>query len=638
MRSINPYRRKLSSQIIIGIVMMFLFGMLGLIIVKENEKQYVEIKPVKSMEGIWLSDETGKELIDHPSGLDEISFKENILNDSAAISYAHEKVQGDPQKGFYAIKLKLFVNSYENLILHIDGIYSESFYIYGEKGKLLYKHLPKPLTQNYTTFLSEIYVHNETEVLYIVATHNKGNSKVGFTKVPTLMNTSDALIYMTDSAQARHSVALFLLLISIILVIMAFTLASTAAKNTIKGIAIFTGLFGLWILTDFSRYGFWIVNSFSAVPAPFLIFIYIVSRNYMTCAFVKMNGFFLEKEISKKIAKVLVIITFIVGSVETLVEIVRFFEWNSILLKMEFFTFSIMNWTIILGSIGLLGLTVYESYKGSIRAIILSGGLSFCLFTFFISQTTTVLISHWGVIVLLTTISIILTNNYNEAQRKSREHTEMLRTKNSEMEQLNKDLEYAQTELLLRLGGTMDLRSRETSMHVERVSMYTELIARKMGLENETADLIAKASTLHDVGKVGTPDSILNSPRKLTEEEYTEMKRHAKMGYEILNGSRVEILDVAATIALTHHERYDGAGYPEGLSGENIPIQGRIVAAADVFDALLSPRVYKKGWTLKDVLGYFAQERGKHFDPQIADIVIMHQEAFEEIINKIPYE
>ncbi|MNI10436.1 Cyclic di-GMP phosphodiesterase response regulator RpfG [compost metagenome] len=181
------------------------------------------------------------------------------------------------------------------------------------------------------------------------------------------------------------------------------------------------------------------------------------------------------------------------------------------------------------------------------------------------------------------------------------------------------------------MGEITETRSQETGYHVKRVAEYSRLLALKYGLSEEVAEIIRLASPMHDVGKVGIPDAILNKPGKLTAEEFEIIKTHAKLGHEMLKHSSKQVLNAAAIIALQHHEKYDGTGYPSNLKGEEIHIYGRITALADVFDALCSDRVYKKAWELDRVLELLKEERGKHFDPQIVDIFLNHKEEFLQI-------
>lgn len=185
---------------------------------------------------------------------------------------------------------------------------------------------------------------------------------------------------------------------------------------------------------------------------------------------------------------------------------------------------------------------------------------------------------------------------------------------------LNEEVENSQKEIIFTLGEIAETRSKETGNHVKRVAEYSRLLAIKYGLPEDEAEIIRLASSMHDVGKVAVPDSILNKPGKLTPEEFETIKNHTNHGYEMLNHSNRDIIKTAAIIAYQHHEKYNGTGYPNGLSGEDIHIYGRIAALADVFDALGSERVYKKAWPLEEILTYFKQESGQHFDPKLVQL------------------
>ncbi len=204
-------------------------------------------------------------------------------------------------------------------------------------------------------------------------------------------------------------------------------------------------------------------------------------------------------------------------------------------------------------------------------------------------------------------------------QRQQREYDE-LQLQLDEIKRLNKEIEDTQREVLLTVGGIGETRSKETFNHVRRVAEYSKLLALKMGMGIEEANLLKDASPMHDIGKVGIPDSILNKPGKLTEAEFEVMKHHALLGYEMFNKSERPLLKAAAIIAYEHHEKYDGSGYPRGLVGEEIHIYGRITSIADVFDALGSKRCYKEAWSDPEVFSLLREQSGSHFDPKLVDI------------------
>lgn len=184
-----------------------------------------------------------------------------------------------------------------------------------------------------------------------------------------------------------------------------------------------------------------------------------------------------------------------------------------------------------------------------------------------------------------------------------------------EVQKAVREIRDREEELIHRLSKAAEYRDPETGSHIKRVSCYSKHIASQLGFSIKEQDLILEAAPMHDIGKVGIPDAILLKPGKLTETEFQFMKEHAKIGYEILNGSSSRLIQVAAQIALSHHEKYDGTGYPYGLKGEDIPIYGRIIAVADVFDALTSARSYKEAWSIEKAVVFMKENSGKHFDP-----------------------
>lgn len=199
------------------------------------------------------------------------------------------------------------------------------------------------------------------------------------------------------------------------------------------------------------------------------------------------------------------------------------------------------------------------------------------------------------------------------------------------IELLHRELEDTQRELIYRLGEVGETRSKETGNHVKRVANYSRLLAKKAGLSEDEITRVFVASPMHDIGKIGIPDSILNKPGKLTNEEWVIMKKHTTLGYDILKGSEREILKAAAIISNHHHEKWDGSGYPNALKGKDIHIYGRITAIADVFDALGSDRVYKKSWPLEKILDFFEEQRAKHFDPDLLDLFMDNLDEFLKI-------
>ncbi|MBF0427943.1 MAG: DUF3369 domain-containing protein [Magnetococcales bacterium] len=200
---------------------------------------------------------------------------------------------------------------------------------------------------------------------------------------------------------------------------------------------------------------------------------------------------------------------------------------------------------------------------------------------------------------------------------------------------LNREILNTQREVTFTLGEVIEVRSQEAGQHVRRVALYSRLLASKFGMDDNEAELLYVASPLHDLGKIGIPDTILNKPGKLTPEERATMEQHPNIGHAILKQSQRSILQAGAIIAHQHHEKWDGSGYPQGLSQENIHIFARVTAVADVFDALICDRCYRRAWEMDRVLALFKEERGKHFDPRLVDIFFENLDEIIEIKNSL---
>ena len=204
-----------------------------------------------------------------------------------------------------------------------------------------------------------------------------------------------------------------------------------------------------------------------------------------------------------------------------------------------------------------------------------------------------------------------------------------------EIIRLNEEIIETQKEVIVTMGAIGEQRSKETGMHVKRVAESSYLLAKLYGLDEEEAQQIKMASPMHDIGKVGIPDDILNKPGKLDDDEWKIMRTHSMLGYEMLKSSKRPLLKAAAMIAKEHHEKWDGSGYPEGKKGEDIHIYGRITAVADVFDALAFDRIYKKAWEMEDIFSYFKEESGKHFDPALVELFFENVDQFLEIKEQL---
>jgi len=202
--------------------------------------------------------------------------------------------------------------------------------------------------------------------------------------------------------------------------------------------------------------------------------------------------------------------------------------------------------------------------------------------------------------------------------------------------QLNMELVHSQKEIIFTLGECVESRSKETANHVRRVSECCRVLAGLLGFDEQDVDLVRLASPMHDVGKIGISDSILLKPGKLTVEEFEVMKTHTRIGHHIFKGSTRPIMQAAAVIAFEHHERWNGEGYPRGLAGESIHPFGRMVCLIDVFDSLLSRRVYKEPWPLEETRDFILRERERMFDPRMVDALMRQWDVFVAIRQQFP--
>lgn len=200
------------------------------------------------------------------------------------------------------------------------------------------------------------------------------------------------------------------------------------------------------------------------------------------------------------------------------------------------------------------------------------------------------------------------------------EKTRTLREALTDLEHARQATVHAHIETIQKLSVAAEYKDEDTASHIMRMSRYCALIAERFGLDAEVVDLVLNSSPMHDIGKIGIPDAILLKPGKLDADEWEIMKRHASIGAKILSGGSSKFLAVGATIAASHHEKWDGTGYPQGLSGEAIPLYGRICALADVFDALTTRRPYKEAFSNEKALGIMKEGRGRHFDPTLYDV------------------
>jgi len=198
-------------------------------------------------------------------------------------------------------------------------------------------------------------------------------------------------------------------------------------------------------------------------------------------------------------------------------------------------------------------------------------------------------------------------------QNRELEHKVRLRTQ---------QLHETRLQIIQRLGKAVEYKDNETGLHVIRMSRYAYILAKAKGMQEEDADLLMNAAPMHDIGKIGIVDKILKKTENLTDDEYEEMKLHCSIGADVIGDDPSDLLGLARVIALSHHEKWDGTGYPNKLKGEQIPLAGRIVAIADVFDALTSTRPYKKEWSVGKAVNLLETESGKHFDPELVKLFV----------------
>lgn len=193
------------------------------------------------------------------------------------------------------------------------------------------------------------------------------------------------------------------------------------------------------------------------------------------------------------------------------------------------------------------------------------------------------------------------------------------------------ELKRTRLEIVQRLGLAAEYKDNETGLHVIRMSHYSRILARALGWSEADCDDLLNAAPMHDVGKIGIPDAVLRKPGKLDADEWAVMRQHVSIGANIIGEHPSGLLRMAQRIALTHHEKWDGSGYPKGLAGEDIPIEGRIVAIADVFDALTSERPYKQAWPVEEAVAFLREQSGQHFDPDLVELFIQQLPAVLEV-------
>ena len=219
---------------------------------------------------------------------------------------------------------------------------------------------------------------------------------------------------------------------------------------------------------------------------------------------------------------------------------------------------------------------------------------------------------------------------FNERKNQAQILEEKVQERTAQLQQRSLELEKTRYAIIRCLGRAGEYRDNETGFHVLRMSKSSQVLALAAGLGEAKAELILNASPMHDIGKIGVPDHILLKPGKLEKDEWEIMQTHVAIGGEILKEDDSELMKMAHSIAMSHHEKFDGSGYPQGLKGEEIPIEGRISAICDVFDALTSERPYKKSWNVEDALAFINEGSGVHFDPKL---VILFNQVLPQVLS-----
>lgn len=219
---------------------------------------------------------------------------------------------------------------------------------------------------------------------------------------------------------------------------------------------------------------------------------------------------------------------------------------------------------------------------------------------------------------------------------RSRLLEELVRERTMMLEQKTAELQETRMQILQRLGRAVEYRDNETGMHVLRISHYVTILGRKLGLSEFEIEQIGYAALMHDIGKIGVPDAILLKPGKLTAEEFGIVKRHCQIGADIIGSHDSPLLQLCRSVALIHHERWDGKGYPNGIRGADIPLAGRMTTVADIFDALTSHRPYKESWTLEQAFGEIEREAGCALDPNLVELFVKARPEVELVLKKFP--
>ena len=295
------------------------------------------------------------------------------------------------------------------------------------------------------------------------------------------------------------------------------------------------------------------------------------------------------------------------------------------------FTMYLFEIILLFSVILIIFILIKEAFKGNVEAKIVTSAVIVAVLIGIYDLVLWLIVSgymeqrlnfhfQWGILIIILSLEYVLISRFIKAHEK--------------VNLLNDELEETQSEIIFTLGEIAEARSHETGDHIKRVAEVSYLLALKYGLSIDEASLLKIASPMHDIGKLAIPDNILNKPGKLTSDEFEVIKTHCAAGYDILNKTQRKIMRTAALISLQHHEKFNGKGYPHSLKGEKIHIFARITAVADVFDALISKRVYKPALPLNEVIKIFNEEKDQHFDPKLVELLLENITEIMEVYKE----
>ncbi|WP_430882701.1 hypothetical protein [Fusibacter sp. JL216-2] len=314
----------------------------------------------------------------------------------------------------YIIKLKPPNDFYGSSLVHIKGVFGSSLDIYDTFYNKIYTHNDKNIPKNYYELFSEVFVKTENRVLFLVIDVNNTSNTLGLFKTATVSDSSSLVLNRFDSDETRHSIGFFLIILSLLLFIVGYYMKFIEGRDFIISIAMFLACFGLWIFTDIYRHSKWISVNFPFLSPYFIAFVFAISNNFLIPTFVKVNHFIIKHRTSKIVIDIFLKTTMIFASLSFMLETLKLFYWDRFINSFYYLVVESLNIVIIVGSLALLVLALYDMKKRDMKRIVYGTGLSICILSFIISQSTGILVSHWGVIVLLATIAFVFIMKFNE--------------------------------------------------------------------------------------------------------------------------------------------------------------------------------------------------------------------------------